>query len=261
MHDTRTDPPPTSVGTGPGAEWHRVAPCAGWVGAVALLVGALLFLVDAAGVLAPWPEFRSTTAGFEADLATYYVAYLERQHDVLWAVVVRDSLLPLGFLALMVLFLAAGALVGWRRPVAQLAALLCVVGGVLQIVSDTVFLGQVAVWRQDGWPADPPGPVVALGRSSDAVDLATGYVEAAGFVVLAGALVCLALLVRGRPDLPGWLGWLASAEAVGMLVLVVGRALESDLVFQVGALATGVAVGPALFASLGHHLGRAARDH
>jgi len=257
MRGSQVERSDTEISAGLDGGWRRIAPWAGYVAAFSALAGALLFLLDALDVLADVPEFRSTSAGFESDLATYYVAYFERQHDILWSLFLRDALLPVAFLGLMVLSLATASLVGWHRPVAQICVLFFAVGGVLHIVSDVLFLGATSYWRYDGWEADPPGPMVAVGRASDAIDLSTNYVEAAGYVVLAGALVCLGTLCRGRIDLPPWLGLLAYAEAVGMLILVLGRALENDLLFQVGALAAGIVIGPVLFAALGRHVGRA----
>ena len=257
MEASQVGPPiparPVEVSQG----WRRVAPWAGYIAAFSALAGALLFLLDALDVLADSPEFRSTAAGFESDLATYYVAYFERQHDILWSIVLRDVLLPVAFLALMVLSLAVASLMGWHRPMAQMCVLFFVVGGVLQIVSDVLYLAETSYWRSEGWEADPPGPMVAAGRASDAIDLSTNYIEAAGYVVLAAALVCLGLLCRSGQDLPRWLGLVAFAEAVGMLMLVVGRAVESDLLFQVGALAGGIVLGPLLFAALGRQIDRA----
>lgn len=247
-----------AVPTSPDGSWGRVAPAAGYICGVSLLLATLLFLGDATGWLAEPVGYRTTSAGPESDLATWYAAHFERQHEILWSVVVRDVLFPLSFLALMVLALATSSLVGWHLPSAQLAALLFVVGGLLHIVNDLVFLGQVEYWRYDGWRADPAGPMVAVGQAAGAIGAAVTYVELASYLVLGAALLCWGSLYRTRPELPGWLGGLVYAEAAGMVVLVLGQLLGSDLLFQLGGATTGIVVGPLVAVLLGRHIGRVA---
>lgn len=228
----------------------------GWccTGAFARLV---LFLLDAADLLEPMPVFQRTPAGVEVDIANWYVAYFQRQHDILWSIAVRDSLLPLGFVALMALALATARLVGWGRPEAALMALLFVVGGLLNIVNDLLYLGEIAYWRQTGWSSDPPGPMLAVGRASEALNNATVYLEAFSYVVLFGALCCLGRLCRSGTALPSWLGNLAYVEAAGMVILVAGIGFQQDALFQIGGLATGIVLGPLVVIALGYHVGSA----
>lgn len=241
------------------AGWGRVAPAAGYVCAASLLVGTLLFLGDTTGWLAGPVDRRGTSGDLESDLATWYAAYFERQHELLWSIAVRDVLFPLAFLALMVLALAASSLVGWHLPAAQLGALFFVVGGLLHVVNDLVFLGQVEYWRYDAWQVDPAGPMVAAGQASGAIGAAVTYVELASYVVLGAGLICWGSLCRSRSELPGALGALAYAEAAGMAALVLGRLVGSDVLFQLGGAATGIVLGPLVAVLLGRHLGRAAR--
>lgn len=248
----------SAVPASPEGSWGRMAPAAGYVCGVSLVVATLLFLADATGWLADPVGYRRTSAGPESDLAAWYAAHFERQHEILWSVVVRDVLFPLSFLALMVLALAVSSLVGWHLPTAQLAALLFVVGGLLHVVNDLVFLGQVEYWRYDGWRADPAGPMVAAGQGAGAIGAAVTYVELASYVVLGAALLCWGSLCRTRPELPGWLGGLVYAEATGMVALVLGQLLGSDLLFQLGGAATGIVLGPLVAVLLGRHIGRAA---
>ena len=154
----------------------------------------------------------------------------------------------------MVLALATANLVSWQRPTPQLMVLCFVTGGLLTIVNDLVYLGQLNYWRREGWEADPPGPMVAAGRASEAVTATTTYVEAGSYVVLAAAVVALARLCFTAPSLPTWLGYVALGEAVAMLALTVGISLENDLLFDLGGLLTGLILGPLLALSLGRHV-------
>lgn len=248
---------------GPGADdgssigWSRVARSAGTFSGLALFVGTVLFLLDSADVLKPMPAFQRTAAGVEVDVANWYVAFFQRQHDILWSIAVRDSLLPLGFVALMALALATARLFGWWRPEAALMALLFVVGGLLNIVNDLLYLGEIEYWRHTGWSSDPPGPMLAVGRASEALNNATVYLEAFSYVALLGALCCLGLLCRSGTVLPGWLGNLAYLEAAGMAILVAGIGFHQDALFQIGGLATGIVLGPLVVIALGYHVGSA----
>ena len=237
--------------------WGRVARASGWSAGIALLTSTLLYLLDATDVLAPSPVFHRTAAGVQADVARWYVAFFHRQHDILWSVVVRDLLGPAGFVALTVLAVAAVRLTGWAHPRAVLAALFLAVGAVLHIVSDLLYLGEISYWRQTGWSADPAVPMVVIGRASEALDHATTYIEAGSYLVLAAALCCLAGLCRSDARLPSWLGTLALVEALGLVTLFVGIALQQDAVFEVAGAATGIVLGPLFAVALGRRVGAA----
>jgi hypothetical protein len=238
--------------------WRLVAPAAGYLCAASLVVATLLYLADVTDLLAERPAFTYTEATYEADLAAWFVDHFERQDQFLWSIAARDTLFPVAFVCFMVLGLATSSLVGWRRPAAQLSALFLVLGGVLHVVNDLLFLGQADYWRHEEWQADPPGPMVATGQASTAIGTAPMYVEVGSYVLLAAGLVCLGVLCRTAPYLPAWLGLAAHVEAVGMLVLVVGRLSGSDTLFQLGGLATGILLGPVVAAALGRQLGRRA---
>jgi hypothetical protein len=239
--------------------WSRVARSAGTFSGLALFIGTVLFLLDAADLLEPMPAFQRTSAGIEMDVANWYVAFFQRQHDILWSIAVRDSLLPLGFVALMALAFATARLFGWGRPEATLMALLFVVGGLLNIVNDLLYLGEIEYWRNTGWSSDPPGPMLAVGRASEALNNATVYLEAFSYVTLLGALCCLGLLCRSGTPLPVWLGNLAYVEAAGMAILVAGIGFHQDALFQIGGVATGIVLGPLVVIALGHYVGSAFR--
>lgn len=246
----------------PAHAWGRVALVSGIIAGVGLLAGTALFLLDATDVLAASPEYRSTSAGLEADLATYYVAFFERQHEILWSIALRDTIFPVAFVALMVAGLAAAVVTGPWRPDAALTALFFVVGGTLHAVNDVTYLGAAEYWRSTGWSADPPGPMVAVGRSAEAIELSTQYVEAVSYLVLAAGMVSLGRLAAARVGLPAWLGLLAYLEAVGLALLVVALAFPVGWLFEVAGLATGVVLGPAVAIALGLSVSRAAsRSH
>lgn len=241
-------------------QWARVAAWVGLVAAVCLFLGTALFLADVAEWLAASPQFQETAAGYESDLANWYLAHFEHQRDILWSIALRDTLLVLSFIGFMVLWLPTAALAGWTRPVVQIGVLLAVVGGVIHIVNDVLFLGQIAYWRHESWSADPPGPMVAAGRAAEAIDASTTYLEVSGFVILAGSLVCLGIVCGGQPELPNWVAVAAYLEAFGMLLLAMTQALiGAETLRQVASLATGMVVGPAVLLALGRHTARAAR--
>jgi hypothetical protein len=241
----RTDGAPT---------WGRVGRTAGYVAATGLLVGTVLFLLDSTNLLAAEPEFHRTAAGPEADVANWYVAYFDRQHDIAWDIAIRDTIGPVAFVALMIVAVATANVVGWRSPTAQLMVLFFVLGGLLHIVNDLLYLGELHYWRHGGWSADPPGPMVAVGRASEAIDATTVYFEVGSYAVLFCALVCLARLCGASPQLQDWLGVVAYLAAAGTLVLAAGLVTDSDLLLRLGGLATGVVLGPLVAASLGRQL-------
>ncbi len=245
-----------SVPLDPG--WARLAPTVGYVGAASLGVGTLLVLADELDLLADSPDLQHTPAGPEADRAAWYVAFFEHQHDILWSIALRDALLASAFLSLMVLALAVAARAGWWRPLVQVTVLLTVVGGVLVIANDMVYLGQVEYWRHGSWSADPPGAMVAVGRSSEAVTIASTYLEVAGELVLAGGLVAMGVVWRRSGGTPGWLGPVLVAEAAALVLLALGLVLEVDILQQLGGLAVGVVLGPLLLVVLGRRSGTAA---
>jgi hypothetical protein len=233
----------------------RMAVASGAVAAVGLMTGTALYLLDELDVIADPPRYKSGGEDAEAELAANMVRYLERQHDVWWNIAVRDSLLPLAFLALIVLVVLAADRVRWRHP-ASVTVVCFVVGGVLNIASNLAYLGQLRYWRHTGWSADPPGPVIAVGTASDAVVAATTYVEAASYLVLATGAVCLGALTRRDREMPRWLSPFLYAQALGLLLLTAGIAFDADAMFQAAGAITGIVLGPVFAWSLGRHLAR-----
>ena len=92
--------------TAGGTAWGRLGSVAGYVAGACLLGQTALFLADATDLLGDSPEFQETSAGRLQDVANYYAAYFNRQHDIVWSIIVRDVLGPVAYLALMVAALA-----------------------------------------------------------------------------------------------------------------------------------------------------------
>ncbi len=239
--------------------WRRIGRGAGYLGAICLAVATLLYLLDALDALGAGPTYHATSAGPLRDEARWWVAYFAHQHRILWDIIARDTLFPLAFVALIVLALAIRN-VGRsaRRPEAQLMVVFFVVGGVFSALSDLVYLGAAEYWRTTGWSAEPASKMVAVGRSSGALEALTRWPEAAGFVVLAAALVCLARLSGDRGELPSRLPLLTNIEALLLIGAALAEATHADTAYDVFSLLTGALVGPTVAAWAGWSLGRTA---
>jgi hypothetical protein len=229
-------------------DWGRAAVVAGAVGAVALLLQTVLFLLDEAEILASWPTFQESGAGREEDLATFYVALFERQHDMAWNIALRDLLGPVAAIALMVLARALVRVRGGGRADPEVWALVLSVGAGLKLLSDLVYLSQLGLWRSTGFIAEPPADVIATGRASEAVTDLSNYFEYTAYLVLAVGLAGLAgLLDKG-------LRLLARALVVALVVLVVVSLVDWWPGYAIVSLVTGIVLGPVLLAGLGRSL-------
>jgi hypothetical protein len=236
--------------------WSRVGQIAGYVAAAGFVAGTVLYLLDATDALGAGPSYRATAAGPLQDEANFWVAYFAHQHDILWDVVARDTIFPVAFMALIVLSLAIRHVVGPERPAAQMMTTFFVVGSVLSILSDLIYLSAGEYWRVTGWSAGPPAKMVAVGRSSGSLEALNRWPEAAGFIALAAALVCLGALCRSGPQLPSAVGVLACLEALLLIGAALGSILHSDTAYDVFSLLTGAVIGPAVAAWIAWRLGR-----
>ncbi len=236
--------------------WSRVGRYSGYIAAAGLLLGTLLFLLDATNALGESPDFHATAAGATQDEANFWVAYFAHQHHILWDIIARDTLLPLAFLALIVLSLAIRNLVGNSRPEAQLMTAFFLVGGTVSALSDLIYLGGTEYWRVTGWTAHPPAFMVTVGRSSAAIGSLTRWPEAAGFLILAAALVCLGRLCKFRHEFPSKLGLLVNLEALMLAGIALAGVMQADTAYNIFSLLTGVLIGPAVAIWLGWHFGR-----
>jgi hypothetical protein len=239
--------------------WSRIGRNSGYIAAGALLVGTILFLLDATHLLGAGPQFHATAAGPLQDEANFWVAYFAHQHHIVWDVIARDCLFPLAFVALIVLSVAIRNLVPSERPEAQLMTTFFIVGGTVSALSGLIYLGGTDYFRQTGWIADPAARMVAIGRSTEVFNALTRWPEAFGFVVLGAALLCLGRLCRIHAELPPRIGLLVYLEALLLLGVAIAGLMRSDTAYNLFSLLTGALVGPAVGIWLGWHFGPRAR--
>ena len=230
--------------------WGRTAFLAGVISAVGLVLQTALYFVDVTGILPFSQDYQETGAGRGEDLAAYYVALAERQHDILWNIALRDTLGPVAAIGLMVLALALVRLRAEGRPGPQVWALIFSVGALIKLLSDVVYLSQLGVWRDTGFTPEFPADIIAVGRTSEAVGSLSGYLEHIAYLVLAAALAGLAGVLDRRLDL------LARVLAVALLVAVVAWYADWWPLYAVDGLLTGIVVAPALLVLTGRFLER-----
>jgi hypothetical protein len=238
--------------------WARLARIAGLIAGFCLLAGTILFLLDATHILAADPQYHVTQAGPLHDEAEWWVAYFARQHRILWDVMTRDTLFPVAFLALMIVAYAIRRLVRDARPEAQLLVLFMVVGGVIATVNDLLYLSATDYWRVTGWSADPAARMVAIGRSSAAIESLTRWPEAAGFVILAAGLICLGRLAGEATEgaVPTGIAPIVYVEAALLLGISIAGVAHADTAYNIFSLVTGAVVGPIAATWLGVSLGK-----
>jgi hypothetical protein len=237
-----------------GQSWRRVGRVAGYVSAGALFVGTILFLLDATNALGV-NKFKPVGPPSTLNEQRYWVAEFAHQHHILWDVIARDTLFPLAFMALIVLSLAVRAFVPARLPNGQLMVAFFLVGGVISILNDLLYLSATDYWRLTGWSHVPAVSMVAAGRSEQAIVALTRWHEAAGFVVLAAALVCLGNLCRSEAALPARLAVVVYVEAALLVGVALAGVMESGTPYNMFSLVTGALVGPLVAFWLAHHLG------
>jgi hypothetical protein len=228
------------------ARWGRIGRVAGIFAGTALLLQTLLFLADETDLLDASPDFHKTSLGASHDIATYYAAYLNHLHAIVWDIAVRDALGPAAYVGFMVLGLAIFSLLRADPPERSLLLLFFTVGGVLAASSDLVYLSTVQYAQYGDWHARPYDNMIAAGRSVEAINDVTVYTQLAGFLVLALGLVCLARITSLSGGLSSLLRAVAYLEAIGLVGIVLTRVLSTDIGYDVMALATGVVLAPML---------------
>jgi hypothetical protein len=241
------------------ARWALIGRNAGYVAGVAFLLGTVLFLLDALDVLGDSPEYHVTSAGPLRDEANFWVAVFAHQRDIVWDIIARDTILPLAFVALIVLGIAIRHLAGPERPDGHLMVTFFAVGGIFAIVADLTYLGAAEFWRIRGWRANPPEIMVAVGRVTEGIDSLTRWPEAAGFAVLALGALYLARLCRMTEALPRWAGLVAVVTAPLLLLIAIADVARWDTTNQIMSLVVGVVLAPVLTIGLGRHLGSLGR--
>jgi hypothetical protein len=239
--------------------WRRVGRVAGYVSGCALLLATILYLLDATNALGV-NRYRYSGAPSAQKEAAFWVAQFAHKHHILWDIFARDTLFPLAFMALIVLSLAVRAVVRGDRPNAQLMVAFFLVGGVFATLNDLIYLGATDYWRLTGWSHVPTVGMVAAGRSEQAIEALTRWPEAAGFVVLAAALVCLGNLCRSEATLPARLALVVYLEAALLVGIALAEIMQTGTPNDVLSLITGAVVGPIVAIWLGWHLGAASRS-
>lgn len=235
--------------------WGVIGRRAGYLAGGSFLAQSVLWLLDSTGALAPEVRFHDTPAGVQEDLATYYVALNERQHNLLWDIVARDVIGPMGYVAVMVLVLALAHQVGRGNLRIELLLLLVIVGGASAAASDVVYLSQAQAWRG---AFQPTPDIVGFGRAQELLGYVVDYLQYAGFVLLAVAFGCLASWLLARHGTYRWLGGLAVAESICLVTFVVTSVWPHDNVHLVAAAGAGIIVGPPLLMLLGRSAPRLA---
>ena len=200
------------------------------------------------GLLGAAPTFHSTAAGSLQDEATFWAAYFNHQHQLLWDIAVRDVLQPFAYFAVVVLVLAILNRVGPRNALAQLVVLFFAIGAVLGALDALTYLASAEYWRSGEWSGSPAARMVAVGRDSEAVGAFSQILLEAAFVSIAVGLGLLARLCDGA-DLPRRLAPLAYVEAGVLVLLVIASETGLNTVYDVLGLISAVLV-PAILAWL-----------
>jgi hypothetical protein len=236
--------------------WAGVGRVAGYVAGGALLLGTILYLLDATNALGA-NNYKPGGAPSTHNEAHYWVAQFAHQHHILWDIIARDTLFPVAFVALIMVSLAVRAFVPAQLPNTQLMVVFFIVGGVISILNDLIFLGATDYWRLTGWSQVPATSMVAAGRSEQAIEALTRWPEAAGFILLSAALVCLGNLCRSQAKLPTRLALAAYAEAALLIGIALAGIMQAGTPYDIFSLLTGAVVGPLVALWLGHHFGKA----
>jgi hypothetical protein len=241
--------------THPAESWRAVGRAAGYVSGFAFLLGTILYLLDATNALGV-NHYHGTGTPTVAKESAFWVSEFAHEHHILWDVIARDTLFPLAYVALVVLALAVRVVVRADRPNAQLMVAFFVVGGTFAAFADLIYLGATDYWRLTGWSSVPAVSMVAVGRSTQAINALTRWPEAAGFIVLAAAVVCLGNLCRSEAALPTRLAVIAYLEAALLVGIAMAGLMETGTPYDIFSLVTGAIVGPVVAFWLGWHLGR-----
>jgi hypothetical protein len=234
--------------------WARVALVAACISAGGLLLQTALFFLDSSGILPFSAGYRETGAGRGEDLGAFYVAWFERQHRIVWNIALRDTVGPIAAIALMVLALALVRLRGHARAGVQVWALVLTIGALLKLLSDVVYLSELGVWLDSSFTAEFPADIVAVGRTAEAVDALSSYLEAVAYLILAAGLAGLAGALSRR------LAMLARTVAAALVVLVIGWLGGWWPVYAVAALLSGILLAPTLLVAMGRWLVRNPTD-
>ncbi len=239
-----SDSPPHS------ATWRRWGRVAGYIAGPVFFLQTVLVLLDVAGVLAPLTGVSDTPAGVMEDLATYYVAANERMHTIWWDPALRDTLGPIGYVALMVLVIAVVRVAGTHQPRDEIAVLLVVLGGSLGALNDLMYLSYTRWWFHGGFRPTPD--IVAFGTTLDAIDNLGTYLQRAGYLLLSLGFLLLAPTFGRIRHGWRWLSLLARLEAVALVAWVLNDVAQTGTTRYIAATAAGLVLGPALTIMAGY---------
>jgi len=226
---------------------------------IALLVGALAYLIEANGFLGTIPTYAATSAGQLRDEATYWVAFFSYRNSTLWDYFLRDGAFFFAFLGFIPIVLSANVATGGRRAAVQIGAGFVAAGALFGALNAVTFFVDVSWWRIGGWDTVPPEIMAAIGRTSDFMDDLSAWSGTASNAAFAVALFYLGRACLTEPALPRRMAPLAfigaALEAI-LVVLVVVAVPTVELLRNLVGIATGVFVAPAIALWLGIHLGR-----
>lgn len=234
--------------------WNRLGAVAAYFGGLAFLAVIVLTTLDNLGALGSAPSYQQTSAGLLADESAFWKGQYAHQHAILWDILLRDSLQPLAFVAVILVALAVLNAVGPRRAIAQMATALLALGALGGCLDALAWLTMAQYWRSD-WSSADPTIMVAVGRDTEAITNLSHQFTAFSSIATAGGLLLLGFLAGANGLLPRRLRYLAWAGAV-LLTLSVALAQTSlDTLSSVVTL-LGVLVFPPLLFWLGHRLSR-----
>lgn len=233
-------------GLGYDRVWNRVGRIGAYFAGSAFLVVIVLTLLDSLGALGAVPAYQRTAAGLLVDEATYWKGLYAHRHDILWNILIRDSVQPLAFLAVVLVALAVLNAVGPRRAVAQIAVAAFALAALLGCLDGLAWLTMGQYWRSD-WSGANATVMVAVGRDTDAITNLTHQYTQLGNVALAAGLVLVGLLTRAEGLLPLRLRYLAWTGAVLLVLGVIVDQTQLDTVSNILTLLSALVFPPLLF--------------
>ena len=237
--------------------WGRVGMWAAYFSGGVIMLVIVLVLLDSFDLLARFnPPVKNPSTDQLTFNATWYAAWFAHQRQILWDIDLRDSLGPLGFLALVIVGLAVLNRFGRGRGDAQLTAVFLGIGGVVQALNAIPFLTAASYWGGN-WTADPAAQMVAVGRITEALTNMSSYLEVAGVVTLGIGAFFLGRLAGAGVGLPPRLGLLAYGVFVTAVLGEVAGQLSFDTGYKAILLVNAILV-PAPLIWLGTILGRTA---
>jgi hypothetical protein len=155
--------------------------------------------------------------------------------------------------------LATNAATGGRRAVVQVGGAFLAAAAIFGALNAVAFFVDIDYWRGTGWEQTPAAIMAAVGRGTQFIDGLSSWCGTASNAALAIGLAYLGRACRTEPALPRRLGLVAYAGAAMLAAMVVLNLVQienTDAVWNILALATGVFVAPTIAIGLGLHLGR-----